>query len=388
MTDQPAATSLFPPREARVLLWLCVGAICWRWLLAKRAPLPGVDACVDLWRAQRLAVGDVPVLATDWLEPWWELLLAPAVLCGADPFVAAQVLASVLGGLVLWPAAIAAERLRQGAGVPTAVLVLAASTASVAAGAGSAIGLHALLVALGCACWTGGRRWSAALLFALVAVAGGERLQPAGVGAAWWSQAWAGLRSSWSLAALLALLSVLPPRPAKILVLWAVSLAVLGQALATGATATLLPVWSPMVAVLAGVGLARLPVRARDIALVACVAVDLLGAWRAVEGKKALAERQIGAHLLQRLPPTQRIVSDLPRLLYFAGQQPVPIASADALLAAAATDGIAFVVLGESYSRQSTLTSTLAARFSRYQLPGALVDGAMARHITVFARRE
>ncbi len=170
--------------------------------------------------------------------------------------------------------------------------------------------------------------------------------------------------------------------------MWGAALAVLGWALASGTTAALLPVWSPLLAVLAGVGLARLPVRVRDLALVACVAVDFFSAWHGVEPKAALVERKVGALLLERLPEGQRVVSDLPRVLYFAGQQPVRIAAADALLAAAAGDGVTFLVLGERFSRQSTLTSTLAARFSRYQLPNALVEAAADRHLTVFARRE
>ena len=121
-------------RDRRALLWLTCAAVCWRWLVAVRTPLPGVDATRDLWVAQQLANGDVTALASRWWEPLHARLMAPALAFGASGFATAQVVACLAGGLAVLPAAFAAERLRQGAGVPAAVVAMAGAGAVVGAG--------------------------------------------------------------------------------------------------------------------------------------------------------------------------------------------------------------------------------------------------------------
>lgn len=386
MTDSTAP--LFSARDRRVLLWLCVAAVCWRWLLAIRAPLPGLDACQDLWVAQQLAKGDFGALAAVWWRPWWALAVAPAVACGAKAFATAQVLGCVVGGLVLWPVAAAAQRLRPGAGVPAAVVVLAAAVPSQGAAVGSALPVAALLVALAVLAQVRGR-WLAALgLAGLAAAAGGEQLVPIGSSAGSWTAAWLALRGAWSLAAPFALLALLPPRPRHVLMLWTVTVLVPVIAWSLGWLRESLPAWSPILAVLCGVGLARWPQRLGELALAGIVVVDFLAAWQAAEPRDTIVERLLGSHLAQRLGPGQQVVADLPRLLFYAGQRPAAVADGDGLLQAASRPGVAFVVLGRAARPSGTATAALSGRFVRYQVPTELRDLVVDRHLTVFVGRE
>src|SRR5262245_43864918 len=254
----PPAPPLFAPRERRILLWLCAGAICWRWVCAVRSPLPSVAACRDLWLAERLAQGEFALLAESMTQPWWALLLWPAVAAGIDAFAAAQVLACAIGGLLVWPVAVAAERLREGAGVPAAVLALAAGGPAAAAGGGAATPLLAIAVALSVV-GIASRRW------VLVAVSGALALAP-GVeaivsGGAYRATPWHlhELRLGWGISVALALCSVLPPRPRALPLLGALAAAMLAASVLRGSLQWLL-LSSPIVVVLAAVGLARLHV--------------------------------------------------------------------------------------------------------------------------------
>lgn len=386
--NAPAPSALFSPRDRRALLWLCVAAICWRWLLAIRSPLPAAGACTDLWVAQQLAAGRFGAFTEVWWRPLWALCVAPAVAAGGSAFVAAQVLGCVLGGLAIWPTAVAAERLRQGAGIPAAVFVLAAALPSHGAAVGSALPLATLLVGLAVAAWARGRPRAAIALFAAVAAMGCERLGPGGAPGGFWIAAWNGLRDSWSLAFAAALLSVLPPRPRRIGAVWFAALAALAVAVAVDPTTARLPLWFPLVAVLGGVGLARLPTRLGELALAGFVVVAFLAGWQAAEPRDAIVERLLGEHLGTRLGPGQHVVADLPRVLFHAGQSPAPPATDDALLQAASAPSTAFVVLGGRVKVSPTVTSALSGRFVRYTVPSALRDLVVDRRITVFVLRE
>jgi hypothetical protein len=388
MSDSSTA-SLFLPRERRVLLWLCVGAVCWRWLLAIRAPLPGVDAALDLWVAQGVAKGHLAVLGDVWWRPWWAMCVAPAVACGAAPFAAAQVLGCLCGGLVIWPVAAAAERLRQGAGIPSAVLALAAAMPAQGAAMATALPLATFASAMAVLCWVRGRWVACLLLTTAVAVMGHEHLLPAAKGesAGGFLPIWNGVRAAWSLAGAFAVLSVLPPRPRRIVGVWVATGTVLVVAVVLGVPRQVLPLWSPLVAVLAGVGLARWPRRLAEVAIAAVVVVDFLAAWQATEARDAIVERLLGAHLAAHAGPAQVLVSDLPRLTFFAGAHPRTFGSRDALLHAASQPETAFVALSPA-AADATTTSALSGRFMRYQVPVPLRDLVVDRRIAIFARRE
>ena len=322
--------------DRRVVLWLMVAAICWRWLLAARTPLAGPASCHDLWLAQQLAGGDFVVLGLQWWAPLWSLLLAPAIACGAPPLLAAQVAAALLGGLAIWPLAIAAERWRSGAGVSTAVLLMVAPGLAVDAGCGGVGNLLALLfggiVVLG---WR--RRW---LALSLVVLALGALVDPFRSGFAGWP-------------------SACP---------------------ASGAI-------EPLVALLVGCGLARWSPRWRELVSCAVVAGACYLAWQAVEPVEAAIERWLGQRLARQLAPGQRISTDRLRVALAAGQRPLPLADVAAVLADAAHGEVAYVVLGQPLARQSSLTAVLAGTFARHQLPNDAVDPVEARGLLVLIRR-
>src|SRR5262245_36201862 len=130
-------SSLAPPtdarragRDARALLWLAVAAVCWRWLLAMRTPVPAEDGVNYLWMAQQFARGDAAAALSEPFQPLWPLCIALPVACGVEPWLAARALACLCGGLALFPLAAIAERLQKGAGLPAAAL---ATTSSVLA---------------------------------------------------------------------------------------------------------------------------------------------------------------------------------------------------------------------------------------------------------------
>lgn len=371
-------TSSLSTRDRRLVLVIAGAAVVWRWLVAMRTPLPGLDAAFDLWLANQLAHGTWADLGARAAEPWSCLLLAPAIALGASPWLVAQVTACLLGGLVVVPVAAAAERLRQGAGLPAAVLAMVAAGPVVAAGAGASVGIGALFVALATWAVACGRTGPALLCAALAAATLGERLLAVdGVERT--------LRLSIGCTFLLAPLAGLPPRPRP----W------LWLALAYGASLTIavatrpmdwLPTWSPLAAVLAGVGLARLSTRWREVLLCVVVAVECHAAWQAIEPRHAVAERAIGRFVARRLPAGTRVLSDLPRVLWAAGQRPEASPAAE-LVDAARSAEVAAVVLGPEQARSSTVAASLAGSFARYELPTELVDLATAAGLRVLIRR-
>lgn len=365
--------------DRRLVLVVAGATVVWRWLIAQRTPLPGIDACLELWRAERLAGGSFGELAAAWWQPWWALLLAPAVACGAPAFAAAQIAACVCGALTVVVVALAAERLREGAGLPAAVLAMAGAGASVAAGAGSATTLYAFLVGLGA--WAvAGRRTAFGVLCWLLAAAGvGERLVAV-------ESTWRHLRLGLGVGLPLALLAWLPPRPGRAPMVWcALGCAIAASVVVPGAPAWL-PAWAPAGAVLGGVGLARLPGLWRDVLLCVVVVLECLTAWHEIEPREAIAERIVGRYLAHRLSGAERVVSDLPRVSWAAHQRPEGLLP-DALLNAAADPAVAAVVCGRALAADATLTASLAGVFVRHDLPADLADLAAEHGLLVWLRR-
>lgn len=366
------------PRDQRVVLTLMGAAVVWRWLLAQASPMPGVDACHDLWLAGRLAQGGFVELAPRWWQASWALLVSPLVVCGMAPWTAAKILASLCGGFAVWPVASAAERLREGAGVPAAVLAMVAAGTSVAAGAASATAWHALLVAFALWAWVGGRIVPACALATLAGLGGGDRLCDDGSLLRFVRLAIGPL--------CLVPLAALPPRPRR---LAGPALLLALVLLVTGLVASPLawwPAWSPLVAVLVGVGLARLSTRWRDLVLCVVVAAECHGAWNSLEPLSAAAERSIARYVARRLPAGQSLVSDLPRVLWAAGRSPHAAVGAD-LVEAAGWPAVGALVLGRKAPWSSTVASALASRFTTYPLPSELQDLAAARGLRVLIHR-
>jgi hypothetical protein len=197
---------------------------------------------------------------------------------------------------------------------------------------------------------------------------------------------WHELRLGWGTAAALALWSVLPPRPRALPLLGALAAAMLATSALRGSLQWLL-ISAPIVVVLAAVGLARLPVRVRDLALCASVLAEFWIGWQAIEPGTAIVERALGQHLRRHLTEGTAVVSDLPRVSLFAGSRPTAWRDDDALLAAAGGDGVAFVVLGPGLAQRSTVTAGLANRFARFELPHDLGDLVAEGKLAVFVRR-
>ncbi|HEX6810297.1 MAG TPA: hypothetical protein VF384_01625 [Planctomycetota bacterium] len=381
----PPVRAVFAPRERRILLWLTVAAVSWRWLCAVQLPLPSVAACRDLWLAQRLANGEFAPLAEVLAQPWWALLLWPPVAAGCDAFTAAQVLACIAGGLLVWPVALAAEKLRQGAGLPAAVLALGAGGPAAAAASGAVTPLLELAVAMAVVGIVARRPVLAAVAGAVALAPGLEAIATGALfRTAPWQ--WHELRLGWGTSAALALLCVLPPRPRCLPVLGSFAAAMFATAAVRGGLQWLL-ISSPVVIVLAGTGLARLPVRLRDVALCAAVLAEGWIGWQALEPRTAIVERALGEHLQGLLTEGLEVVSDLPRVLLFAGSEPTALRDADALLAGAAGDKVQFVVLGRALARQTTVTAALASRFAHFELQHDLGDLVAERKLAVFVRR-
>lgn len=375
---------LFAPHERRILLWLGAGAICWRWVCAVQSPLPSVAACRDLWLAERLAHGEFALLADAVTQPWWALLLWPPVAAGCDAFATAQVLACVIGGLLVWPVAVAAQRLREGAGVPAGVLALAAGGLAASAGGGGATALLALAVAVAVA-GIAARRWVLAAVAGTLALAPGlEAIVSSAAYRGSWH--WHELRLGWGTSAALALWCVLPPRPRALPLLCLLAAAMFATSVVRGSLQWLLVSW-PIVAVLAAVGLARLPVRVRDIALCAAVLAEFWIGWQAIEPSTAFVERALGQHLRRHLTEGSSVVSDLPRVQLFASSRPTGFSDDKALLAAASGDGVAFVVLGPALAQRPTVTAALAGRFARFELLHDLGDLVADGKLAVFVKR-
>ena len=363
------------PRDQRVVLTLTGAAVVWRWLLAQATPMPGLDACHDLWLTWQLAHGAFGELMPRWWQASWALLLSPFAACGVAPWTAAQILASVCGGLAVWPVASAAERLREGAGVPAAVLAMVAAGT---AGTGSAAAWHSLLVALAVRAWIGDREVLAFGLAAVAALGGGDRLVDDG----------ALLRvARLAIGSLVLLpLAAMPPRPRRLAGL----VLVLGVVLAvTGIVASPLawwPTWSPLVAVVVGVGLARLSTRWRELVLCIAVALECHGGWNSLEPATAAAERSVARYVARRLPAGQCVLSDLPRVLWAAGQSPDATVGAD-VLDAADWPAVGAIVLGRTAPWSATIAAGLAGRFTTYPLPSDLQDLVAARGLRVLIRR-
>jgi hypothetical protein len=307
-------------------------------------------------------------------------LVAPAVAFGAPSFAAAQLVACVFGGLAVAPAALAAERLQRGAGVAAGALLMVAAGSVVAAGAGAATGVSMFVVA--CALWafTAGRR---ALAFVLAVVAA------AGTGAAAGTALSAFVELRLGLGAAVVLLPFVRWRAlgARGLVLGVAFVVAVVLAAVLDAWRSLLPTWSPLLAVLAGAGCARFGKRFCDVLLAIVVAVDCHAAWMHVEPPEAAAERLVGRYLARQFAPEDTVVSDSPRVLWAAGRRPDPAPDADALLVRAGVAGVASIVLASDLAGDATLRASLAARFVRAELPHDLGDLAEERGLVVLLRR-
>ncbi len=444
-------------RYQQALLWLTVAAVCWRVLLVLSTPVPAEDGVNYLWMAQRFAGGEAAAALTEPFAPLWPLLLALPIAGGIEPFLAGQMLGCLVGGLGILPIAAIAERLRPGAGLPAAALATTSSLLARTAPEVLTEPLFVLVAGLAVLAGVQQRPWRLGVLAAaafwvrpegLVVVAPFVLLRPR---AAW--PALPGLAAgvlvlggwqflcghgfdplpklqfhalrddlgpergdllgnlvqlppvflqAFAVAAVLAVLSAWPCRSmADRRGLRALALLLL---IGSGVIVTFVVrrrffvSWAAAVLPLAGVTVAnlqRLGARGRELLLTAACGLDLFTAWNGTIAADRLAERMVGRYLAAHTQPDHAIVGDMTRVLWFAGQRPLPPRHFDAAwyLAAAKAPKVDYVVLHEDRRRPrggatfAAVVAGLGAAFARLDLPPNLRDLAATRGIAVFVRR-
>ncbi len=373
--------------DRRAILWMCCAAVCWRWFVGLRAPAPGVDACRDLWLAQEIASGHFEAFLGRVWEPLYGLLLAPSLALGATPFVAAQVAACLLGGLAIVPIALAAERLREGAGVSAGAVAMVASGPVVAAGAGAATSLFALTFASSLWAFTARRFVVSGLLFAVV-VAGGldEWASPS-------LSTFEQLRLGVGVPAVVLPLLLLPPRSRMFLVPVGILLAVLAVAASTNGWVTLLPMYSAVLCVLCGLALARVSVRFRDLCLCLIVIGECHAAWTLGEEKAAVVERVLPDYLDRNVHKAgQSMLSTIPRLRWAAGQDPSSVKQTlremcRELSGPLAPNYVGSIVMTAAEGKDTSLRALLASRYERAVVIADLQELLDKRGLTLLRRR-
>lgn len=144
--------------------------------------------------------------------------------------------------------------------------------------------------------------------------------------------------------------------------------------------------WWPLIVPFAAVALAGLGRRWQFGLTGAAVLVGVLAGLRTTD-RDRLAEREVGAYLAAELQPGQSAVSDLTRVLYFAGLRPPPPRhlSADEIVAAATSPAVRFVVLGTRRPAAAAVRAALP-QFRPAALPADLARLAAARGLEVRER--
>lgn len=152
--------------------------------------------------------------------------------------------------------------------------------------------------------------------------------------------------------------------------------------------------WTPVVLPLAAVALARIPwlgPRGMELVLAAVCGLDLYTAWNGTIDLDRIGERLVGQHLARHLGEGRTVAGDMTRVLWFAGQRPLPPRHFDAawFVAQARRPEVEYVVLHEASRRgvYGDVAKAIAGEFVRLDLPSGLRDPAAARGIAVFVRR-
>ncbi len=432
-----------PVWRCRAVWCVVAAAIVWRWLLAVRTPVPSEDGVSYLWMAQRFAAGDFARGLGEVFPPGFPLLLSPWLWLGGDAFATAQVFGIVCATTTVLPLVAIARHFGPAGAIGTAWL-----WASGPLLARNAVEVFSeppflLLMALGTLAGLRGRWWLVGVagaiafwirpeglllplafvlshrrpaLWALLPAAGGvlalalvrwlaghgfdalpllafheQRDDLPGRGdvlenllqvpAAWFE--------AFGVGGLL-LFAALPRRRERatqalgwqcLLQIGAVctfvvrrrfflSAAVPAHALAAPALAALRPRWrATLVAVL--------------------VVAGAVVAYRGTIEPDRAAEREVGRWLATQLTADAVVVSDLARVVWYAGRQPPPPRrfAADDLVAQAMQPAARFVVVGNKRDGFDDLARGLAATYAPLSLPDDLARLAAARGITVFARR-
>jgi len=427
-------------------LWLA-GALlaAWSLVLAWRSPLPSEDGVSYLWIAERFAAGDFAAALSTVFPPGYPLLLAPWIWLGGNGETVAHWFGAICLAATLWPLA----RLATFAGAATVwpvVLLFAASplpprlVAEVYSEApylllmawGAWLGVSGRMLAMGtCAAMAFWIRPEGSLLaasFVLVTPRSSwTSIVPVAIGvlalAAWrWSVGHGfdplpihtfhegrddlsdrgqvlrnllALPGPWfeglAIAGALVLPALFRPGSRRLWpFVWQVALQV-GVILTFVVRRRFFVSCAVAVHVLAGTVLARFPREHRNALLVVALGIGLISGWNGGIDADRAVERDLGVWLRPQLGADDRLVSDLPRVVFFAGEPPLPPRhfTLEQMLDQIAGADVAWVVVRDRSERVpfAELEPQLAQRFQRVVLPAGLAEGAAGRGVAVFRRR-
>ncbi|MBL8724221.1 MAG: hypothetical protein JNK49_09250 [Planctomycetes bacterium] len=145
------------------------------------------------------------------------------------------------------------------------------------------------------------------------------------------------------------------------------------------------------VATLAGAELARAPRRVRALGAWLLVGSGLWINHNGLIPASRQVERELGHWLAAELPPAAQLVSDLPRVAYFAGRKPPEPRhfTAAQLVEQAAAPNVRVVVLATQSRRSSAAEAAalLAAPFEPWPLPEPLAERCARQGFVVLRRR-
>ena len=427
-------------------LWL-VGALlaAWSLVLAYRSPVPSEDGVSYLWIAERFAAGDFAAALSTVFPPGYSLVLAPFVALGLDVERAAQGFGALTLAATLWPLARLATLGGAHVAWPVVLLFVASPQAPrlvaevyseppylLLMAWGAWFGCRGRMLAMGtCAALAFWIRPEGSLLAASFVLVMPRRawpsLLPVAAGVlvlATWRWAVGHGFDPLPIHAFHEGRDDLPERGALLRNLvalpgpWFEGLAIAGllvlPTLRPSTSPTLRPfVWQVLlqvgvictfvvrrrffvscavaVHVLAGTVLARWPRRVQQVVLAVALGIGLVSGWNGGIDADRAVERDLGAWLRPQLRTGERLISDLPRVVYFAAQPPLPPRhfTAPQMLALVDATDVAMVVLRDRSERVpfAEIAPQLAPRFERVALPVGLAEAAAVRGVAVFRRR-
>ena len=416
----------------------------WALVLSAMTSVPSEDGVSYLWMAQQFAAGEFRAALSSVFPPGYPLLLAPGMALGADPERLAQALGALALAATVWPLARLGAAFAPGAAWPTVVLFAASPLLPRLAAEAYSEPAFVLVMAWG-AWWGTQQRWwsvgtAAAVAFAIrpegsLLAASFVCLQP-------W-RAWrallplggsvlllAGARAAaghgFDVLPLLAFHEQRDDLPDRGMVLvhllrtpgLLLEAYVLAALLLVRAATRRLPVvqrpamWQVLLQIavvatfvarrrffvscanavypLAGAVLAGWSPRWRHAVLGGSVLLGVLLGLTGGVGADRAAEAAVGRWLAPQLQG-QELVTDLPRIAWFAGHRPPAPRhfTAAQLLAQANAPDVRHVVLsiGSKRGQFDELQQGLTEAFVRVELPASLRELADRRGIAVFARR-
>ncbi|MEE9126939.1 MAG: hypothetical protein V3U11_07345 [Planctomycetota bacterium] len=429
------------------LLWtLVLLGLLWRLLVAALTVVPSEDGANYLWMAECFAGANATGALSEVFPPLMPLLMAPLIWLGADPFRGGQLLLAVAGALCVIPIARASEAMLEGSGRCAGCMVVFAHLPVRFAAEIYTEPVFILIAA--CALWAGAlerwwlmglvsgfafwvrpeagllpmgfllfqpRAWRslppfAALVLLLAtwraSLGLGFNLTPVGtfifertvfaaedLGAGAWRFLTQLLNLPWlwieafSLVGLLALWGGLRRKePCVKPVLWIWLMVIVTIALFLPRRRFLVG-WTFAVAPIAAMGFATLPRRWHDLVLGIIIVMGLVLSLRVTDPNRE-AEREVGRHLQNVMSAEEQVAGDMTRVLYFAGQRPLPPRHFSVLeLTDMAKDArTRFVVLATEKPR-AAVVEELLPEFWRATLPVRIRQSALDRGILVLERR-